>query len=205
MSDPNFYASPQVQRAPVLEKPRPGRVDASVSIHEQPSGSEAEGFIQAVNRIAFAENRSQDSQWKAELASTAFSGNALQWFRSLSPQVQSDWGALQKALLQRYAPEEEGSLNDYPNKDSDSITLNPESEATFERSRAVFVVSQTPGPMEGYIKVISDIRNSYISRELNKAGILGTTSLLTQALRVRLTQDYNPHNIETLVRNFHKK
>ncbi|KAG9047056.1 hypothetical protein FS837_003142 [Tulasnella sp. UAMH 9824] len=160
--------------------------------------SEAKDFIQAVNRIAFAANKSQDTQWKAELASTAFSGDALWWFRNLSPKLQSDWDALQNALLQRYAPEEEELSKDYSDKDSDSATLNLGSDATFERPPAVFVASRIPGPMEGYIKVISDLRTAYIGRELNKAGILGTTSLLTNALRVRLTPDYNPHNIETL-------
>lgn len=81
--------------------------------------SEAEDFIRAVNRIAFAANKSQDPHWKAELASTAFSGDALHWFRSLSPKLQSDWDALRNVLLQRYAPQEEGLLKDYSDKDSD--------------------------------------------------------------------------------------
>ncbi|KAG8946977.1 hypothetical protein FRC04_011273 [Tulasnella sp. 424] len=158
--------------------------------------SEAEDFIRAVNRIALAANKSNDSSWKADLASTAFSGEALRWFRSLSPKIQNDWDALQDALLERYAPEQ--SLPDYSDKDSDSTTPNPAPAAAVEHLPAVFVVSRTPGSMEGYIKVISDFRTAYVGRELNKAGILGTTSTLTDALRVRVTPDSNPHNIETL-------
>lgn len=100
-----------------------------------------------------------------------------------------------------------GKINDsvWPGLDltlkSDSTTPNPAPAAALEHPPAVFVVSRTSGSMEGYIKVISDLRTAYVGRELNKAGILGTTSTLTDALRVRVIPDSNPHNIETLVSN----
>lgn len=67
-------------------------------------GSEAEGFIAAVRKAAFAagKNPQEDDEWIAHFASTCFTAMALRWFESLDDDVQSSWKLLRKALLVKY-------------------------------------------------------------------------------------------------------
>ncbi|KAG8930085.1 hypothetical protein FRC01_003265, partial [Tulasnella sp. 417] len=59
-------------------------------------------FIQAVQRVAFQQNRIKDDGWIAELASTCFTDKALVWYFGLGKETQSSWARLRVALVQQY-------------------------------------------------------------------------------------------------------
>ncbi|KAG8964270.1 hypothetical protein FRC00_002958 [Tulasnella sp. 408] len=62
----------------------------------------AAAFIQAVQRIAFMQNRVKDDEWIAEYASACFSDSALMWYLTLDEDTQTNWKKLRLALAQRY-------------------------------------------------------------------------------------------------------
>lgn len=64
--------------------------------------NEAEEFIRSVQVRAFSANRMQDDVWKSQLAATAFTGQALRWYRTLSASVKNNWEELQDAILRHY-------------------------------------------------------------------------------------------------------
>ncbi|KAG9045424.1 hypothetical protein FS837_006334 [Tulasnella sp. UAMH 9824] len=66
------------------------------------NAAEAEDFIQAVRRKAWAEQKQFDYSWTAAFAATQMSGPALWWHASLPRDVQSDWGKLELALLDKF-------------------------------------------------------------------------------------------------------
>ncbi|KAG9019846.1 hypothetical protein FRB90_003436 [Tulasnella sp. 427] len=103
--------------------------------------SEVQDFIRALNRIALESGKSQDSRWKAELASTAFSGEALRWFRSLAPKVQVDWDVIQTALLKQYAPDE--AIKEYPEAEGDGISLDSTRPTADEARQVIFCLHQS--------------------------------------------------------------
>ncbi|KAG8922913.1 hypothetical protein FRC01_013457 [Tulasnella sp. 417] len=70
------------------------------------SAAEAEYFVQAVRRKAWAEQKDFDYRWMAAYAATQMSGQALRWHMGLPRDVQSDWSKLEVALLDRFAPNE---------------------------------------------------------------------------------------------------
>lgn len=65
-------------------------------------GSECEDFIASVTRAAFDERRPRDWGWMADLAATAFRGDALRWWSALDDGTQSDFRKLRNALLDKY-------------------------------------------------------------------------------------------------------
>ncbi|KAG9041011.1 hypothetical protein FS837_012844 [Tulasnella sp. UAMH 9824] len=70
------------------------------------SAAEAEDFVQAVRRKAWAEQKQFDYRWMAAYAAVQMSGQALRWHMSLPRDIQSDWGRLEVAILDRFAPDQ---------------------------------------------------------------------------------------------------
>ncbi|KAG9041013.1 hypothetical protein FS837_012846 [Tulasnella sp. UAMH 9824] len=70
------------------------------------SAAEAEDFVQAVRRKAWAEQRQFDYKWMAAYAAVQMSGQALRWHMSLPRDIQSNWGKLEAAILDRYATDQ---------------------------------------------------------------------------------------------------
>ncbi|KAG9019840.1 hypothetical protein FRB90_003429 [Tulasnella sp. 427] len=68
------------------------------------SSDEAETFIRQVNLLAFKAQKTRDAHWTADLASTAFAGDALRKFLRWAPEIRGDWNKLQEALLNEYPP-----------------------------------------------------------------------------------------------------
>ncbi|KAG8921968.1 hypothetical protein FRC00_007998 [Tulasnella sp. 408] len=66
------------------------------------NAAEAEDFIQAVRRKAWAEQKQFDYTWMAAFAATQMSGSALWWHARLPRDVQGDWGKLELALLDKF-------------------------------------------------------------------------------------------------------
>ncbi|KAG8910501.1 hypothetical protein FRC00_008073, partial [Tulasnella sp. 408] len=71
------------------------------------NAAEAEDFIQAVRRKAWAEQKQFDDSWMAAFAATQMSGPALWWHASLPRDVQRDWGKLELALLDKFGPSQQ--------------------------------------------------------------------------------------------------
>ncbi|KAG9032790.1 hypothetical protein FS837_002641 [Tulasnella sp. UAMH 9824] len=61
---------------------------------------EAENFIRSVKVQAFRAGKSDDQNWVATLASTAFAGKALRWYLRLPVQTRQDWDQLQEAIIE---------------------------------------------------------------------------------------------------------
>ncbi|KAG8983516.1 hypothetical protein FRB90_005927, partial [Tulasnella sp. 427] len=59
-------------------------------------------FVQAVQRVAFQQNRARDNEWIADYASTCFADTASLWYSSLSAETQFNWNRLRAALFQRF-------------------------------------------------------------------------------------------------------
>ncbi|KIO19486.1 hypothetical protein M407DRAFT_11364 [Tulasnella calospora MUT 4182] len=68
------------------------------------SFAEAEDFVQAVRRKEWAEQKQFDYRWMAALAAAQMSGPALRWHSSLPRDAQGEWGKLELALLDTFAP-----------------------------------------------------------------------------------------------------
>ncbi|KAG8963921.1 hypothetical protein FRC00_004488 [Tulasnella sp. 408] len=66
------------------------------------SAEEAEDFIQAVNRHAYAAGKQRDNAWIAEFAAPLFSRRALRWHEELDEGTQNDWKLLKQAILTEF-------------------------------------------------------------------------------------------------------
>ncbi|KAG9035104.1 hypothetical protein FS837_002035 [Tulasnella sp. UAMH 9824] len=66
------------------------------------SAEEAEDFIQAVNRRAYAAGKQKDNAWIAEFAYPFFSRKALRWYDGLDEVTQNDWKLLRSAILAEF-------------------------------------------------------------------------------------------------------
>ncbi|KAG8909666.1 hypothetical protein FRC00_009691, partial [Tulasnella sp. 408] len=66
------------------------------------SGEEAEDFIQAVNKRAYAAGKQRDNAWIAEFAYPFFSRKALRWYEDLDEGIQNDWKLLKRAILAEF-------------------------------------------------------------------------------------------------------
>lgn len=86
--------------------------DLSVTAHTDrasfrgSSAAEAEDFVQAVRRTAWAEQKQFDYAWMAAYAAALMSGPALRWHMGLPRDVQGDWRKMEVALLDRFAPDQ---------------------------------------------------------------------------------------------------
>ncbi|KIO16578.1 hypothetical protein M407DRAFT_33772 [Tulasnella calospora MUT 4182] len=66
------------------------------------SADEAEQFIHAVNRRAWAAGKQRDYTWMADFAYACFTKKALRWYEELGEDTQSDWKLLKRAILAKY-------------------------------------------------------------------------------------------------------
>ncbi|KAG9041037.1 hypothetical protein FS837_012805 [Tulasnella sp. UAMH 9824] len=66
------------------------------------SAEEAEDFIQAVNKRAYAAGKQKDNAWIAEFACPFFSKKALRWYDGLDEATQNDWKLLRSAILAEF-------------------------------------------------------------------------------------------------------
>lgn len=69
------------------------------------SGSQLEdvtAFLQTVQRIALAQGRQRDDDWRTDVATAYFTGNALEWYSDLEPEVQYSWRELRRAMLRHF-------------------------------------------------------------------------------------------------------
>ncbi|KAG9022375.1 hypothetical protein FRB95_014876 [Tulasnella sp. JGI-2019a] len=57
-------------------------------------------FVQAVHRFAFAHGRQKDDVWMADYAYGCLSGEMLDWFEDLDPDVRQDWSRLRPGISQ---------------------------------------------------------------------------------------------------------
>ncbi|KAG8935322.1 hypothetical protein FRC01_003074 [Tulasnella sp. 417] len=70
-------------------------------------GTECEDFISMVNRSAWKAGKSGDYSWIAGFAMSCFAGKALRWSMQLDNETRGDWNLLSRALLLKYAEDEE--------------------------------------------------------------------------------------------------
>lgn len=75
-----------------------------VPIFDGSDDVDAEDFIHSVRSKAFAEGKVTDKSWIIQLVEACLTGDPLRWHANLPPEVQNDWGLLQKALLARFCP-----------------------------------------------------------------------------------------------------
>ncbi|KAG8911228.1 hypothetical protein FRC01_005834, partial [Tulasnella sp. 417] len=68
------------------------------------SAEEAEDFIQAVNKRAYAAGKLEDNAWIAEFANPFFAREALRWYEKLDEGTQKDWRLLKGAILAEWQP-----------------------------------------------------------------------------------------------------
>ncbi|KAG8984031.1 hypothetical protein FRB93_006824 [Tulasnella sp. JGI-2019a] len=59
-------------------------------------------FVQAVHRFAFAHGRQKDDVWMADYAYGCLSGEVLEWFEDLNPDVRQDWSRLRQAMVTKF-------------------------------------------------------------------------------------------------------
>lgn len=71
------------------------------------NGEECERFILSLRRRAFEQRKGGDNEWITQFVASCVADDALRWHADLAPEIQNDWGLLQKAMLSRYPPPEE--------------------------------------------------------------------------------------------------
>ncbi|KAG8948917.1 hypothetical protein FRC00_008404 [Tulasnella sp. 408] len=67
------------------------------------NAEEAEDFIHAVNRRAWATGKLDDDAWTAKFAYVCFTKKALRWYEELDKETRNDWTLLRQAILAKYA------------------------------------------------------------------------------------------------------
>lgn len=77
-------------------------VDPEIITFGGTSSDECELFVSAIRRRSLAEGKYGDNEWIAYFASSCFVGEALYWYEGLDENVQSDWGNLRQAILERF-------------------------------------------------------------------------------------------------------
>ncbi|KAG8952206.1 hypothetical protein FRC04_004913 [Tulasnella sp. 424] len=140
---------------------------------EGKDASEAEEFIRSINIRAFTANKLKDDEWMALLATTAFTGQALRWYTTLSPAVRDSWDALKKALLLQYQPS------------STTFPLTPTAPAAGPPDRNILSPAQ---PRTGRIRVVFESNTSgmtYLCGDLSFNGVYTWTQDVSKALIVK--------------------
>lgn len=110
------------------------------------SAAEAEDFVQAVRRKAWAEEKQFDDKWMAAYAASRMRGQALRWHMGLPRDIQSDWGKLEVAILDKFAP---GQPPAAPSNDP----INPEgaSPQSTLRTGRIRITERDTGLFLGYV------------------------------------------------------
>ncbi|KAG8966546.1 hypothetical protein FRC05_002619 [Tulasnella sp. 425] len=66
------------------------------------SAEEAQDFVQAVHKRAYAAGRHKDNAWMAEFAFPFFARKALLWYETLDEETQNDWKLLKRAIFAEF-------------------------------------------------------------------------------------------------------
>ncbi|KAG8916055.1 hypothetical protein FRC01_003406 [Tulasnella sp. 417] len=67
------------------------------------NAEEAEDFVHAVNRRAWAAGKLDDHTWMAKFAYVCFTKKALRWYEELDEETRNDWRLLRRAILDKYS------------------------------------------------------------------------------------------------------
>ncbi|KAG8916771.1 hypothetical protein FRC01_002879, partial [Tulasnella sp. 417] len=67
------------------------------------NAEEAEDFVHAVNRRAWAAGKLDDHTWMAKFAYVCFTKKALRWYEDLDEETRNDWRLLRRAILDKYS------------------------------------------------------------------------------------------------------
>lgn len=133
-------------------------------------------FIQAIRTAAWDAGKLRDPAWMADFASLYFSYKALSWHSKLPLDIRQDWFKLEGALVDRWAPADEG----------DNLQIQPAPAAAAippdrgDGDRAVC----------GFLKVIRDndpVASSYVTFNSRNYSVCTLTDDRESALRVRCT------------------
>ncbi|KIO19490.1 hypothetical protein M407DRAFT_30858 [Tulasnella calospora MUT 4182] len=110
------------------------------------SAAEAEDFVQAVRCKAWAEEKQFDYRWMAAYAAAQMSGQALRWHMGLPRDIQSDWGKLEVAILDRFAPNQPPAA-----PSNDPIVPNGASAQPPLRTGRIRITERDTGRFVGYV------------------------------------------------------
>ncbi|KAG8983684.1 hypothetical protein FRB93_007081 [Tulasnella sp. JGI-2019a] len=59
-------------------------------------------FAQEVHRFGFAYGRVEDDVWMARYVYGCLSGDALEWFEHLDPEIKEDWSKLRPIMIEKF-------------------------------------------------------------------------------------------------------
>ncbi|KAG9019213.1 hypothetical protein FRB90_005288 [Tulasnella sp. 427] len=62
-------------------------------------------FLQAIQKLAFDQDRVSDERWIAGYVGTCLTGDALLWYTTLDDRSRNSWFRLRKALVNRFPPQ----------------------------------------------------------------------------------------------------
>ncbi|KAG9018602.1 hypothetical protein FRB90_011209 [Tulasnella sp. 427] len=139
------------------------------------SAEEAEDFIFAIKKRAYANGKHKDNAWIAEYASICFAKKALRWYETLDEETRNDWTLLKRAILDQYdesaspsvtVPSSVPSATGYlPLTATPALYLELTSWPTYSRALLETVPAAAPSLRTGRIRVDSDIEGlkGYIS------------------------------------------
>ncbi|KAG8878521.1 hypothetical protein FRB97_002431 [Tulasnella sp. 331] len=69
---------------------------------EGTAGENVTQFLQAVNRVAFAQGRQRDQQWLSDYLVTCLAGDALVWYLKLDESTRCDFYMLSIAMIEQF-------------------------------------------------------------------------------------------------------
>ncbi|KAG8916129.1 hypothetical protein FRC01_003361, partial [Tulasnella sp. 417] len=92
-STDNFQSTPENQET---------EQGMSILVFTGKDKDECRQFVRTIRLWAKAEGKINDSSWMCEAAYPCFSGDALEWYASLSADVQNEWRLLERAILKDY-------------------------------------------------------------------------------------------------------
>lgn len=133
---------------------------------------ECNGFIRALRFRALWEGKQRDPAWIADFAAPHFSHKALVWHSRLSQDVRQDWFKLETALIERWAPPEEGD---------DTATVPTPAAAS-----PVKHVKRAENQLQGVLKAVLNESNVSYYVKLGSSGVCYCLTRGTaEALRLR--------------------
>ncbi|KAG9002169.1 hypothetical protein FRB94_013211 [Tulasnella sp. JGI-2019a] len=158
------------------------------------SAAECERFISDVRKHAYLHGKQRDDEWITDLVASCLTGKALKWHVMLPSQIAWHWGRLQQAMIERFAPivEEtvEGSMTS-PESQQINHSLTCSGMSTL---RAFVIEAASFGLVQ--VQSVQSAVPTYISNSVNNLGRLYLTQNINEALRVRFPRSVQPHNIQ---------
>ncbi|KIO17958.1 hypothetical protein M407DRAFT_32372 [Tulasnella calospora MUT 4182] len=115
------------------------------------SAEEAQDFIQAVNKRAYAAGKQKDSAWIADFAYPFFSRNALVWYEDLDEGIQNDWKLLKRAILAEFTRRQPAP--------STVPSAAPAGPRLSSRDTPAAPPPPAPTKMIGHIRLASEVSN----------------------------------------------